>query len=97
MFQSGDSSIQNYQCGCPELITIFETLKSVPGVYGARFSGGVTVAGCIGLVDPSCHVELEFGWLQYIRSNTQVMRTNTRSIFAERRMELRISLNVDQG
>jgi galactokinase len=59
MFQSGDSSIQNYQCGCPELITIFETLKSVPGVYGARFSGAGYRGCCIGLVDPSCHEELE--------------------------------------
>lgn len=52
MLASGDSSINEYQCGCPELITIFETLKTTPGVYGARFSGAGYRGCCIGLVNP---------------------------------------------
>lgn len=53
MFQSGESSIRNYECGCPELITIFEILSTTDGVYGARFSGAGYRGCCIGLVDPS--------------------------------------------
>lgn len=51
MFESGESSVHNYQCGCPELITIFEILKNTPGVYGARFSGAGYRGCCIGLID----------------------------------------------
>src|SRR5690625_786634 len=36
MFESGQSSIDQYECGCPELITIFEILKECEGVYWAR-------------------------------------------------------------
>ena len=59
MFQSGDSSIHDYQCGCPELITIFETLKATKGVYGARFSGAGYRGCCIGLINPLYHEEIE--------------------------------------
>jgi galactokinase len=52
MFLSGESSIQNYECGCPEIITIFDILKETPGVYGARFSGAGYRGWCIGLVNP---------------------------------------------
>jgi galactokinase/galacturonokinase len=52
MFQSGESSITNYECGCPELITIYEILHHTPGVYGARFSGAGYRGCCIALVDP---------------------------------------------
>jgi len=52
MFQSGESSIKNYECGCPELISIYEILRDTPGVYGARFSGAGYRGCCIGLVNP---------------------------------------------
>ncbi|MDG5789314.1 hypothetical protein QA612_17780 [Evansella sp. AB-P1] len=39
MLKSGDSSEHQYESGCAELITIFETLKECEGVDGARFSG----------------------------------------------------------
>ena len=53
MFQSGDSSVNSYECGCPELITIFEILKQCNGIYGARFSGAGYRGCCIGLIDPA--------------------------------------------
>ncbi|WP_338555615.1 hypothetical protein [Paenibacillus sp. KS-LC4] len=53
MLESGESSIHNYECGCPELISIFQILKQTPGVYGARFSGAGYRGCCIGLVDPA--------------------------------------------
>lgn len=52
MNESGDSSVHQYECGCPELITIFETLKQTEGVYGARFSGAGYRGCCIGLINP---------------------------------------------
>ncbi|MFA9559300.1 galactokinase [Evansella sp. AB-rgal1] len=52
MLESGESSIYQYESGCPELITIFETLQQCEGVYGARFSGAGYRGCCIGLIDP---------------------------------------------
>jgi galactokinase len=59
MFASGDSSIHDYECGCPELITIFEALKTAPGVHGARFSGAGYRGCCIGLADPAAAEAIE--------------------------------------
>ncbi|QGH36212.1 hypothetical protein GI584_20135 [Gracilibacillus salitolerans] len=53
MFESGESSIHQYESGCPELITIYEVLKETEGVYGARFSGAGYRGCCIGLIDPA--------------------------------------------
>ncbi|MDP2426369.1 MAG: galactokinase [bacterium] len=58
MNASGDSSVHQYESGCPELITIFETLKQTPGVYGARFSGAGYRGCCIGLIDPAFKEEI---------------------------------------
>lgn len=52
MFDSGASSIDQYECGCPELIKIYELLRESEGVYGARFSGAGYRGCCIGLIDP---------------------------------------------
>ncbi|MDG5789309.1 galactokinase family protein [Evansella sp. AB-P1] len=59
MFESGDSSVYQYESGCPELITIFETLKECEGVYGARFSGAGYRGCCIGLIDPRYKEEIK--------------------------------------
>jgi galactokinase len=59
MFESGESSIYNYECGCPELITIFNILKDCPGVYGARFSGAGYRGCCIGIINPAFKSEIE--------------------------------------
>lgn len=50
--QSGRSSIENYECGSAELITLYEALRDAGGVYGARFSGGGFRGSCIGLYRP---------------------------------------------
>ena len=55
MFESGESSIAQYESGCPELITIYRALRESAGVYGARFSGAGYRGCCIGLVDPAAH------------------------------------------
>lgn len=59
MFESGESSIVNYESGCPELITIYNILKDTPGVYGARFSGAGYRGCCIGLIDPKYKNEIK--------------------------------------
>jgi galactokinase len=50
---SGESSIKYYECGSPQLITLYEALRETPGVYGARFSGAGFRGCCIALVDPA--------------------------------------------
>lgn len=51
--QSGESSIKNYESGCPQLITLYEILRDTPGVYGVRFSGAGFRGSCLALVDPA--------------------------------------------
>lgn len=53
MAESGHSSIVNYECGSPHLISLYEILNDCPGVYGARFSGAGFRGCCIGLSDPA--------------------------------------------
>ena len=51
-YQSCESSINNYECGSQELITIYEIMKSLDGIYGGRFSGAGFKGACIAIVDP---------------------------------------------
>lgn len=51
MTASGESSIHNYECGCPPLIDLYDILVGCTGIYGARFSGAGFRGCCIGLVD----------------------------------------------
>jgi galactokinase len=50
---SGRSSIENYECGAPELIALYAALLTAPGVYGARFSGAGFRGSCLALLDPA--------------------------------------------
>ena len=52
MTASGDSSIRQYECGCPPLIDLYEMLVQTEGVYGGRFSGAGFRGCCVGLVAP---------------------------------------------
>ncbi|MBR1394120.1 MAG: galactokinase [Prevotella sp.] len=58
-FDSCESSIHNYECGSPELIAIYEIMRTLPGVWGGRFSGAGFKGACVALVDPSCKDEIE--------------------------------------
>lgn len=58
-FDSCESSIHNYECGSPELISIYEIIRSLPGVYGGRFSGAGFKGAVIALVDPAYKEEIE--------------------------------------
>lgn len=48
---SGESSIRNYECGCPPLTDLYEVLVATEGVYGARFSGAGFRGCCFALMD----------------------------------------------
>lgn len=52
IFESGKSSVENYECGCPELITLYNIMTQTPGIYGGRFSGAGFKGCCMALVDP---------------------------------------------
>jgi galactokinase/galacturonokinase len=57
--ESGASSIHNYECGSPHLITLYNILSECPGVYGGRFSGGGFRGSCIALTNPACREEIK--------------------------------------
>ena len=52
VFRSGESSIRYYECGCPELIRLYEIMTQTDGIYGGRFSGAGFKGCCMALVDP---------------------------------------------
>ena len=52
IFESGKSSIENYECGCPELITLYNIMTETDGIYGGRFSGAGFKGCCMALVAP---------------------------------------------
>lgn len=58
-FDSCESSINNYECGSPELIAIYEIMRSLPGIYGGRFSGAGFKGACIALVNPEYKETIE--------------------------------------
>lgn len=53
VFDSCASSRDNYECGSPELIALYEIMKETDGIYGGRFSGAGFKGACIALVDPT--------------------------------------------
>ncbi len=53
VFESGSSSIYNYESGCPELKTLYNIMTRTDGIYGGRFSGAGFKGCCMALIDPS--------------------------------------------
>lgn len=52
-FESGYSSIYNYETGSDELRTLYEIMQRTDGIYGGRFSGAGFKGCCMALIDPS--------------------------------------------
>lgn len=52
-FESGRSSIDNYQTGSPELKSLYDIMTETDGIYGGRFSGAGFKGCCMALVDPN--------------------------------------------
>ncbi len=57
--ESGQSSVENYEAGSPELTALWEILKSTRGVLGARFCGAGFKGNCFALADPDFEIEIE--------------------------------------
>ena len=52
-FESGWSSIYNYETGSPELKALYEIMRETDGIYGGRFSGAGFKGCCMALIDPA--------------------------------------------
>ncbi len=52
-FESGHSSIYNYEAGSDELKKIYDIMRSTDGIYGGRFSGAGFKGCCMALIDPA--------------------------------------------
>ena len=51
-FESGYSSIHNWETGSPELIRLYEIMTETKGIYGGRFSGAGFKGCCLAIIDP---------------------------------------------
>lgn len=52
-FESGYSSIYNWETGSPELKALYEIMTRTEGIYGGRFSGAGFKGCCMALIDPA--------------------------------------------
>lgn len=52
-FESGHSSIYNWETGSDELKTLYEIMTHTDGIYGGRFSGAGFKGCCMALIDPA--------------------------------------------
>ena len=59
VFESGRSSIYNYECGCDELKKLYDIMVDTDGIYGGRFSGAGFKGCCMALIDPDKAEEIE--------------------------------------
>lgn len=59
-FESGYSSIYNYESGSEELKALYEIMRNTKGIYGGRFSGAGFKGCCMALIDPEYAEQIEF-------------------------------------
>ena len=52
-FESGYSSIHNWETGSSELIKLYEIMTQTEGIYGGRFSGAGFKGCCLAIIDPA--------------------------------------------
>lgn len=58
IFESGHSSIYNWETGSPELKKLYEIMTDTRGIYGGRFSGAGFKGCCMALIDPNFEEEI---------------------------------------
>ena len=58
-FESGWSSIYNWETGSPELKTLYDIMTRTEGIYGGRFSGAGFKGCCMALIDPAYRESIE--------------------------------------
>lgn len=57
-FESGRSSIENWETGSPELKKIYGIMSQTDGIYGGRFSGAGFKGCCMAIIDPSMREDI---------------------------------------
>lgn len=76
IFESCESSMNNYECGSPELISLYKIMRRTTGIYGGRFSGAGFKGACIALVDPAKENEIrQFVTAEYLKEYPQYKDT----------------------
>ena len=58
-FESGRSSIYNWETGSPELKKLYDIMTRTDGIYGGRFSGAGFKGCCMALIDPAYAESIE--------------------------------------
>ena len=58
VFESGASSVNNYECGCDQLKELYDIMRRTDGIYGGRFSGAGFKRCCMALIDPDKEEEV---------------------------------------
>ena len=58
-FESGHSSIYNWETGSDELRTLYDIMRRTDGIYGGRFSGAGFKGCCMALIDPAYAESIE--------------------------------------
>ena len=53
VFESGYSSIHQWETGSFELIKLYEIMTKTKGIYGGRFSGAGFKGCCLAIIDPA--------------------------------------------
>jgi len=72
-FESGWSSIHNWESGAPEQIRLYEIMRDTEGIFGGRFSGAGFKGCCIALIDPAFRDSIvEKVSKEYLRSFPQL-------------------------
>lgn len=59
VFESGFSSIYNYETGADELKEIYNIMKETNGIYGGRFSGAGFKGCCMALINPDFKEQIQ--------------------------------------
>ena len=58
-FESGHSSVYNWETGSDELRTLYQIMTRTEGIYGGRFSGAGFKGCCMALIDPAFAESIE--------------------------------------
>ena len=58
-FESGRSSIENWETGSPELKKLYEIMTETEGIYGGRFSGAGFKGCCMALINPDYEEDIK--------------------------------------
>jgi len=58
-FESGHSSVHNWETGSEELKTLYRIMCETDGIYGGRFSGAGFKGCCMALIDPAFAESIE--------------------------------------